>query len=472
MDEKRKKSITQSVSLCPIWPMQAVEKIGKMLDKINQANSIMEKIASTAQNSAIKGGFAAETWHGESFNLDAILKDKQVRAFTDNCVNTPLAKNDPLHDIVIMKGDEQLIGVQLKYYKDADATQKAFRSSEGGIPRYDETDLFLGPSDQIEGIKASAERDMLKNQQTRPEVSRAAEKVRDKTAESIEVEGAQSTPLSKREAEHLGTGSETGKKLHKDMQDGYLDKATIQQTVRAASSAAVITTVIAGSINSFQYIKLLREGKITAEQATFEILKNTTIAAADSALKAGAATASVSMTARSLPDLIIGSGFTHTFARGSIAGATVCAVDLVQCVVLFAAGKMTSKELETRTGKNIFQTGAGVTGASVGAAIGALGGPVGALVGGIIGGLITSLAMTVAIDNHIEKGFQLALANTEHVVSNGMVMYEALEYLHLAQEFYADFHKGLYSSERHFESQAKTMKAQSERLKIKQTLFK
>lgn len=87
------------------------------------------------------------------------------------------------------------------------------------------------------------------------------------------------------------------------------------------------------------------------------------------------------------------------------------------------------------------------------------------MVGGLVGGLITTLAMNIALDNHIEKDFRLTLASTELVVGGAMGMHEALEYLHVSQVFYADFHKGLYLSERHFASQIKTMEAQSKRLK-------
>jgi len=66
MNNERKKAINQSISACAIWPKQAAEKIGRMLDEINQANSIMAKIAGTEHNSAIKGGFAAETFHAMS----------------------------------------------------------------------------------------------------------------------------------------------------------------------------------------------------------------------------------------------------------------------------------------------------------------------------------------------------------------------------------------------------------------------
>ena len=467
MNNERMKAITQSVSACPIWSIQATEKISLMIGDINQANSILGNISATAQNDAIKGGFAAEVFHSESFNLDAILKDKDVRAFTDGFAKTPLQRNHPIHDIVVMKDGKQVLGAQLKYFKDADATQKAFRSSKDGVHHYDKSDLYVGPSDQIEGIKASEQKDALKNQQTRPEVSRAAEKVSDNLGRQVDVDGVQSTPLSKREAEQLGTSTEKGKDFHENMQNGYLDKVTMQQSMRAAGSAAVITAVTAGCINSFQCIKQVRDGEITAEQAALRILRDTVIAAGDSALKAGAATASVSMAARSLPGLFSGSAFQSSLASGSIGGAAICAVDAVQCIVLFAAGKMTLKELETRTGKNVIQTGAAVVGAAVGASIGALGGPVGALIGSLVGGMITSLAMTIALDNHVEKKFRLTLAATEQVVSNGVTVHESLKYLHLSQEYYAQFHKGLYLSERHFSHQVKTMQAQSGRLTSK-----
>ncbi|MEZ1319767.1 hypothetical protein QIW46_00260 [Pseudomonas fluorescens] len=465
MDKERQRALEQSVSLCPIWTVQAADKAGRMLAEIGQANGILAKVSSTAQNAAIKGGFAAETWHAESFNLDAILKDKDVRAFTDNFANTPLGRNDMTHDIVVMRGDDQLLGAQLKYFKNAEATQKAFRSTKDGVHAYKDSDLFLGPSDQIEGVRLSAERDVLRNQQTRPEVSRAAEKVRDNTSGQLDVDGVQSTSLSKREAEHLGTASKTGQELHDNLQTGYLNKATVQQSLRAAGSAAVITTVIAGSINTFQYIKQFKDGQITAEQATLRILENTVIAAGDSALKAGVANASVSIAARSMPGLFTGTLFKRSLANGGVAGATVCAVDLVQCLVLFSAGKMSAQEMETRTGKNLFQTGAGVVGASVGATVGAIGGPPGALVGSLIGGLITTLAMNIALDNHIEKEFQLTLASTEQVVGSAIGMHQALEFLQVSQQFYADFHKGLYLSERHFAGQVRTLAGQSKRLK-------
>ncbi|WP_059411220.1 hypothetical protein [Cupriavidus basilensis] len=467
MNNDRKKAVTESISACQIWPAQATEKIGQMLGEINQANSIIGSISATAQNNAIKGGFAAETFHAESFNLDAILKDKDVRAFTDGFAKTPIPRNDPMHDIVVMKDGKQALGAQLKYFKDADATQKAFRSSKDGVHRYEHSDVFLGPSDQIDGIQASAQKAILKNKETRPNVSQAAEKVRDNTAGQLDVDGVQSTFLSKGEAEQIGGGTKSGKASHEKMQKGYLNKATVQQSLRAAGSAAVITAVTAGCINAFQCIRQVKNGEVTAEQAATRILRDTAIAAADSALKAGTATASASMVARSFPELFAGSAFQSSLVGGTVAGAAICAVDLVQCLVMVAAGKMTVAELETRTGKNVFQTGAAVVGSAVGGSIGALGGPIGALIGSMVGSMITSLAMSIALDNHVEKTFRLTLAASEQVASNGIAVHDTLKYLQFSQEYYADFHRGLYLSERHFTHQVKTMQVQSARLKQK-----
>lgn len=460
-----KKSAYQSINSCQIFPKLAQEKITKMILEINSADKIIKNISSTAQSSAIKGGFAAETFHAESFNLDAILKDNDIRAFTDQFQNTPLTKNNPVNDIVVIKDGDQVLGAQLKYFKDSESTQKAFRSTKDGIHQYENSDIFIGPSDQIDGIRSSAEKAALKNQQTRPEVSQAAEKIRDNVTGQIDVDGIQSTPLSKREAEQLGSGSETGQKLHEKMQDDYLNKATLQQTMRAAGSAAVMTAITAGCINSFQNIQQVRNGKITVEQATLNILTDTVIAAGDSALKAGTATASVSIAARFLPELFSGSTFQSSLATSGIAGAAVCITDLVQCIVLVSIGRMTPEELETRTGKNILQTGAAVVGSSVGASIGVLGGPIGMLVGSLVGGMITSLAMNIALDNHLERNFKLTLSATEKIVQNGIEIKNTLDYLQLSQTYYADFHKNLYLSERHFSRQIQTMQSQSVRLK-------
>ena len=471
MKHNRKDTLKKSVDICPIWSMDAADKVGKMIEEIKQANRLINMQSLTEQKDYIKAGFSAETWHAESFNLDAILKDKNVRAFTDNFKgNHSLSKNNTVHDIVVMDGNKQVLTAQSKYCGTAKATSDAFRSKKDGDFKYAENDIFLGPSDQLNGIKEYAKH-KIKKSQHRPDVVEGATHVKNKASDKLVIDSVESKALSKKDAEHLGRGDKIGQEKHKKMQQGKLNEATVQQSLKAAKNAAVITAVIAGTINCMEYIQKAKNGDVSSEEAVQAILKNTVIAAGDSALKAGVATASVSTAAQHLPNLFTGAVFQNSLAAGGIGGAAVCAVDLVQCTVLFALGKMTGKELEERTGKNIFQTGSGVVGAAIGTSIGAIGGPLGMLIGSIVGGMITSLAMTIAIDNGIEKPFKQSLAQTENIVSLGNVMNDSLMYLSISQEFYADFQKGLFLSERHFNKQVVEMKKQSSRLQNKLAKF-
>ncbi len=128
----------------------------------------------------------------------------------------------------------------------------------------------------------------------------------------------------------------------------------------------------------------------------------------------------------------------------------MCAIDLVECLVMVSAGKMTWKQLEERTGKNIFQTGAGVVGASIGGTLGSVAGPIGTMVGAMIGGMITSVAATVAIENHIEKPFKETMMNTQRLVDTGMAMKNSIEFLASSTVALEQFKIGLHQSENEF----------------------
>lgn len=45
MDKERQRALEQSVSLCPIWTVQAADKAGRMLAEIGQANGILAKVS-------------------------------------------------------------------------------------------------------------------------------------------------------------------------------------------------------------------------------------------------------------------------------------------------------------------------------------------------------------------------------------------------------------------------------------------
>ena len=448
------KGAEKTAEVCMIWPTAAADQMGKIIEQCNLTDRLVESSKHIVGKGSLasSAGFAAEEITAETFNLDAILKGKSVRAFTDACENSPIPTHDPVRDVVVMDNGQQVKTAQLKFYKTAERTEKAFRDIRGGEGHYNEVDQMVAPADQLDGVRDAARIDELKNQGRRPDVADAARQIQGKATDRVSHEGVESRPLTKAEAEQIAKEAKSGeeKGAHSKIQDAYKNKSTLQQTAKAAAGAAVVTTVIAGTINTISCLNKVQKGEMTTSDAMKYILKNTAIAASDSALKAAGATAAVSLTARSLPEMFAGTALQTNLATGAVGGAAICAIDLAECLVLVAAGKLTMKQLEERTGKNVFQTGAGVIGASVGASIGIVAGPVGSMVGAMIGGMITSVAATVAIENHIEKPFKETMANTQSLVESGEVMKNAVEFLSVATVAMDNFRIGLHRSEQEF----------------------
>lgn len=445
----------RAVDVCHIWGRPAAEEVGRMVDQIDFTRSKLADIASTAQGLPHKAGFAAEVLHAETYNLDAILKDHSNRAYTDRHPNTPLPRNDRTADIVITDGAGVIRKkVQLKYYQNGEKTLNAFRATDSsGTPYYKEADAFLGPSDQIGQVKASAQRTQQKNANTRPHVADAARDVEKKVASKLEYDGVESRELSLPDAKKIASGSKEGKELQRRIEAEYLKDSTFKHSLKAAKSAAAVTSIIAGTLNTIHCLKRVQNGEMSRAEAVKYILWNTSIAAGDAALKAGAATATVSIASRHIPNLYGGTAFQSGLATGALAGAAICAVDLAECLVLVAAGKMTMAELETRTGKNFLQTGAATLGSAIGAAIGAPAGPPGVLVGSFIGGMIASMATTIAIDNRIEAPYYDTLIAAAALVKVQDVMSQSTQYLAQAQQAFAVFQIGVERSDQAFSDQ-------------------
>lgn len=457
MRDERYGDIQQGVDVCPIWHEAGTTQMRKLVAQCEWTSGALDRIADTQQSNAIKAGFAAEALHAETFNLDAILKDSNTRAYTDSCANTPLQRNHAAHDIVVVKDGKVVHQAQLKYYQNAEKTANALRETRGGVAAYKDADLHVAPSDQVDQIRILSQKTEQKNGTRRPEVADAARDVRDKVADRLEHEGAQSRPLSKKEAEVIAKGDDQGKGAHRKIQTEVKNSSTRQQSMNAAKSAAIVSTILAGTINTISCLNKVQRGEISGKEALLYIVKNTAIAAGDSALKAAAATAATSLSANAFPQFFQTSTLQSSFVGATVAGASICAVDLIECLVLVAAKRMTFTELETRTGKNVFQTASASVGASIGAALGTPAGPAGMLVGSLIGGMISSVATTIAIENHIEKPFRETMLITSNLVRTGHVMKNSIYYLHQSQVFYAELQSELRISEQQFERQTDVM---------------
>ena len=82
-EEEAGKIFKQIVSTTPVFSHAAKQQMAKMIEATLRSRTHIQCRLDTSQLPSQKGGFIAEEFHAESFNLDAILKDKDLQAITD-----------------------------------------------------------------------------------------------------------------------------------------------------------------------------------------------------------------------------------------------------------------------------------------------------------------------------------------------------------------------------------------------------
>lgn len=440
IERKFEDALNLASSTAPIFTHNAKQQMGKMVDTILRSNNHIQTRLATNQSPQIKGGFIAEEFHAETFNLDAILKDKDVRAITDQYKpewgNFNRAGNDNSLDVIVHDKGNIVKTAQSKYGQNAETTagkgSVGFSQVKDGQVKYTEADTYLGPSDQINpkdgsvSVKEHAEAAAWGNEKRGgdPKQTEAYKQTAKKVRSKIEHDGVASKNLTKSEADTLGSGDT---KKFKDIESNFQTRSTFKQMGNAAVGAAALSAVISGTVNIIQYCQLARDGKISSEEAVQCIIVETATSAADSALKASAVVGVQSLLVRYGEKVVI-----ETFAKQSLKAlmrgnavttGVVCAIDAAKDLVALSVGKISKEEFFERQGKGMLNTSAGVIGGTLGAVSAAsfvtsmgFSFPIAApLLGGLAGGLIAGMAMNFAIENHIEKPYRQLVENTTHL---------------------------------------------------------
>jgi hypothetical protein len=431
-----------------VFPAEAQRQLGDMVEQIARSDRNLQGIIGTEQSVPIKAGFAAEEVHAHSFNMQAMLERRMLRSYTDRYdewASLGLRRNDSSADIVTRNLESgESVNTQVKYFKSAQDSANAMREMRDGAHHYRDADRFIGPSDQVApddggmSIQDYARRAELKNQLTRPEVSEAAGHVRESVSDRLCMDGVESREVSYQEAQQVASGDYT---LREAQNTEFLSNATFNNTVMAAGSAAVAAALIATVITSAKCCTALQKGEMTEGQVVLAIVRCTSTAAVDAALKAsGAATAVAATTRYGLLPVMAQQSIGALLTRNIIVGSAICGVDLIQCLVRVASGKMTMAQLEERTGKNVFQTSAGVWGSAIGmhfAGGSAL--ALAPLLGAYIGGLVSVTAMTVAVNRGIEHPYKRLVESNLALVLAQRVMTDTAIAFHEGQSAFEAF---------------------------------
>lgn len=441
IDKKYEELFRQQTATSPIFTHAAKQQMAKMVEAALRGRANIKAELATARATGPKSGFIAEEFHAESFNLDAILKEKEVRAVTDRYTDEWAAlgkgRNDTPADIVVTEDGKIIKQAQVKYNKtpeDAVTGNNSFSQMKDGKTKYQDSDTFVAPSDHVDPTDDSvsiAEHAQAKADAAAAKGGDAAEveryqQVADKTSSTLEADGVSSTELTKDEAMEMAEGDLS--KLD-ELESSYKTKSTIKQASRAAMGAAAMSAVVSGAVNTVRYVQMAREGKISAEDAAIKIMAETASAAADSAVKAGAVVTTQSLLVRSgVEKVAVGTlaqqGLRSLTRTNAVTVGVTCAIDAVKDLVSLGMGKMTKEQFYERQGKNILNTSAGMTGGTLGALAGeaaaagmGITASVGGLallpfIGGIAGGLIAGMAMQSAIENGVERPYRELMLNT------------------------------------------------------------
>lgn len=432
------KAFRQSVGGNIVFPYLAKQEMAKMVDAIARSDKNIAAILRTGQSAPIKGGFIAEEAHTATFNLDAILKESNARAYTDRYEEWNahewngqiLGKNDT-PDLIISEDGKVVASAQMKYNKTPEDTARQMSQVKDNQVKYKDVDQLIGPEDQINPQHGEVSVGEHAEAAAYGNTARGGDSVQtdaynqtaEKSTSTLSDGKSSSTPFTKEEADRMGQGDL--KKLKKT-ESQYETRSTLKHMRNSAANAAAMSAVVSGTLNTIRYIQLAREGKITAAEATYQIVVETVCSAVDSSVKASANVGVQSLMVRYGAEKVAIQAFSKQGIKSimrtnAVTVGVVCSVEAIKDLVQLGMGKISKDEFYERQGKGLLTTSAGVMGGSLGfvgaeAAVSALGiasTPGLAFVGSLSGGLIAGLAMHFAIENHIEKPYQQLLMNTE-----------------------------------------------------------
>jgi hypothetical protein len=465
------KAFSQVGEIQPVFSIAAKVEMAKMVEQIARTDAILsQQIVNTKQNINIKGGFAAEEVLVESRNLDAILKGKESRAMTsryEEWGKTSLNGNDPVVDIAGVNKDifsdkqtsaQVSYKAQSKFHDNAESTaghQAGLAQVKDGKPKYQDTDALIGPKDQIhptDGSISVREHALAKSQASKVKgdtvQAKASMGVVKKNTDKVKFDDAAGKGFTKAEANEIGAGTQKGEKIRKDFQSEYKTASTLKNMKQAALGAAALSSLSSGVFNTITYCQLAKQGKISEQEAVIKILGETVASAADSALKASATVGIESLLVRYGAQTFtkqvsreIAKKSISSIARTNVVTlGVICTIDTLKDLVQLHLGKITKEEFETRNGKNLLTTAAGLAGSAIGTGlIGSLGFTGAALIGGISGGLIAGLAMQFAIENHIEKPYKELVQNTSLLLESVILLQQLTKRIFDGQKLFTSF---------------------------------
>lgn len=404
------------------------EEIDKLIKDLNSFEGF--KTASK-----ILKGDVAEFWHAGTFNINSALKDSSHRAFVDRS-HAPAST-----DISTNFGDKY----GLKYYSDGQASAKAQSVSVLNVPIY-KGQIRIIPRDQLEEATKYLERIIRTEAVRRPEqVPRYQETLDMLTDRLSDSKGAESIPLSKKEASELATLAKQGKinadELGLTTEELVKYNYVIQQAFKAGLTAATISIVLKVAPEIFKSIDyLLKNGKINAEQ--FKKIGFAAVSGGAEGFIRGSISSALTFSCK---EGLLG-GALKSANPPIIAAVTVITMNVISNAFQVALGKKTRRQLSEEFIRNMYISACSLIGGGVSQAlieIPILGYMLGSFIGSIFGSFTYNLGSKAVLSFCVDSGFTMfGLVEQDYTLPK-----EIIEQIGIETFDYETFEYGTFKTE-------------------------
>lgn len=325
-------------------------------------------------------GYMLEEWGAGTFNVDAVAADSSDRASALHSTSKDSA------DIQVDSGETY----SAKSYVSAERTAKAqakFSPGTGHASYHDQSRLV--PSDQLSDAKATANREALRNQLIRSDVSDAYAETESRLTDVIKNEkGVSSKRVSRKELEDIACESKD-QKFKAEEHDVTADSAInteymLKQALKAGYTTAAITVAFQLAPEIYKAIDfLIKHGEIDIQQVQRIGTKGIS-AGAEGFLRGSISSSLLIMCEKG----VLGEAFKDI--NPTVLGMVVALVmQTAKNSILVAAGRMSTQQMGAAFVDTVVISGGYLFGAHIGGIIGqALGFElpvVGYLLGSLIG---------------------------------------------------------------------------------------
>ncbi len=272
--------------------------VGKVSEAINKLQKDVQAMSDAHRNMGVAQlkGFMAETWHADTFNIDAAVKGSkktaEVLKSTDFASVDVSADNNNYSLKYYQTGKDSAFEQAKSYwqrYNEDMANRRRARGkeisfadylkerniNESEINKYDSIyngQFRLIPKDQMDAAIEALKKKIEKESMTRPELAASYQETLDHLQDRIQAsDGTKSIPLSRADSEKI---AQLAKEEKFDPKDFGLSTETLigfdeimQQSVQAGLTAAVISCILKVAPEIYKAIDMLiKDGEVSKEQ--------------------------------------------------------------------------------------------------------------------------------------------------------------------------------------------------------------